>query len=147
MTKMVSKVPEDYKGLFVHKNDSYFDLHVKSKWESLPEEKHEILRDVDFSEVLVGNILKTQFGEARLLDMSTGSKTCLNILAVREFACYVDLLECGDNAVEKAIKISDGYPVTLVVHEYYGDLPCAVTFNGKLVEGNLNIYDGVNHDA
>jgi hypothetical protein len=142
MTKIVSKVPEGYKGLYVLDNEAYYNLYVEPKWETLPDTKHEILREVDGSKVALGKVLETPFGEGMLESISTGAKTCMNILSLRNEHIYVDLLECGPNAVDKAIDLANGENITLVALAVVGSLPNEISYNGTHLKNKVYIAGG-----
>jgi hypothetical protein len=85
----------------IHRNDPYFDLFVPFKL--ISDIGAGFIKYIDKAEILdlSTGAIKTPFGIASFLNLSTGCKTALNILhaADNKLDCAVNVTGCGWNAL------------------------------------------------
>lgn len=74
-------------------NDNYFDVYFKE----FTDKDLEVLKEVENAKYIEGNLIKSPYGYCSIYDMSTGTKTIINVINNPDI--IFDVTECGKNAL------------------------------------------------
>lgn len=115
---------------FVNSNDAYFNGHTQLNGSEL---ESEILRCIDKARynsafTFIGR--DVNLGALNIQQLSTGTKTLLNILSNPD-VCF-NVVECGSNALRLLPLVKDGHILWRTAFApYSGDALCDISYHDK----------------
>lgn len=132
VVNVVTKVNKGVKN-FIYDNEEFFKLYAMKDKDFM--QKHEdILNQIDNASLSEVSFLymRTPYADTATANLSTGCKTVLNILYMIEkypnITYYINVNECGDNALLLAFKVVAGTNKIL----YLTNVPCVYNIPKEL---------------